>query len=132
MKKRLLLLTVSATSVALISPSLAQRQTAVGPGIIPLSAAGALGGVDMSASGTTGTLSVGVPGGPQTDIFTLNDPPLTGSVAVSTAASSQGNIVFNSSSNVFGAVGVTQPGGPFLRSIFAGNAGTTVNFLGPV
>jgi len=131
-KKRLLLLTVSATSVALISPSLAQRQTAVGPGIIPLSAAGALGGVDMSASGTTGTLSVGAPGGPRTDIFTLNDPPLAGSVAVSTAASSQGNIVFNSSSNVFGAVGVTQPGGPFLRSIFAGNAGTTVNFLGPV
>jgi hypothetical protein len=51
---------------------------------------------------------------------------------VSTAASSQGNIVFNSSSTVFGNVGVTQPGGPFLLNISGGNAGTTVNFLGGV
>ena len=54
-------------------------------GIIPLNAAGGLGGVDMSESGPTGTLSVGVPGGPQTDIFTLNNPPVAGLVAISTA-----------------------------------------------
>ncbi len=51
---------------------------------------------------------------------------------MSTAASSQGNIVFNSSSNVFGAIGVTQPGGPFLLNIAGGNTGTVVNFQGPV
>jgi uncharacterized protein with beta-barrel porin domain len=110
----------------------AQRQTAVGPGIIPLNAAGTLGGVDMSASGTTGTLSVGVPGGPATNIFTLNDPVIPGFTAVSTAASSQGNIAFNSSSTVFGAIGVTQPGGPFLLNITGGNANSVVNFNGPV
>ncbi|MBN8890555.1 MAG: hypothetical protein ABS99_01900 [Acetobacteraceae bacterium SCN 69-10] len=48
------------------------------------------------------------------------------------AASSQGNIVFNSSSTVFGAIGVTQPGGPFLLNLSGGNAGTAVNFVGPV
>ena len=112
--------------------SFAQRQTAVGPGIIPLNATGVLGGVDMSGSATTGTLTVGVPGGPAMDIFTLNNPPVAGFVAVSTAASSQGNIVFNSSSTVYGAIGVTQPGGPFLLNITGGNAGTAVNFLGPV
>ncbi len=126
-----LLLLVATTAVS--SPAaFAQRQTAVGPGIIPLNATGVLGGVDLSGSGTTGTLSVGVPGGPEMDIFTLNNPPVAGMVAVSTAASSQGNIVFNSSSNVYGAVGVTQPGGPFLLNITGGNNGTAVNFQGPV
>jgi outer membrane autotransporter protein len=118
--------------VATSSTGFAQRQTAVGPGTIPLDATGILNGVDMSVSGTTGTLSVGTPGGPETDIFTANNPPVAGRVAVSTAASSQGNIVFNSSSNVYGAIGVTQPGGPFLLNIAAGANGTTVNFLGPV
>lgn len=112
--------------------ALAQRQTAVGPGLIPLNAAGELGGVDLSASGTTGSLTVGVPGGPATDIFTLNNPVIPGFTAVSTAASSQGNIVFNSSSTVFGAIGVTQPGGPFLLNIQGGNSGTAINFMGPV
>jgi outer membrane autotransporter protein len=121
-----------ATTVAWSPASFAQRQTAVGPGIIPLNATGVLGGVDLSVSGTTGTLNVGVPGGPQMDIFTLNNPVVAGRVAVSTAASSQGNIVFNSSSTVYGAIGVTQPGGPFLLNIAGGNAGTTVNFMGPV
>jgi uncharacterized protein with beta-barrel porin domain len=114
------------------SAGFAQRQTAVGPGVIPLNATGVLNGVDMSASAITGTLAVGVPGGPQTDIFTANNPPVAGRVAVSTAASSQGNIVFNSSSNVYGAIGATQPAGPFLLNIAGGNAGTAVNFLGPV
>jgi outer membrane autotransporter protein len=114
------------------SVSFAQRQTAVGPGSIPLSATGGLNGVDMSASATTGTLVVGVPGGPTTDIFTLNKPPVAGFVAVSTAASSQGNILFNSGSTVYGAVGATQPAGPFLLNIRGGATGTAVNFQGPV
>ena len=127
---RLLILMLIATSWSSIG--FAQRQSAVGPGVIPLNATGILGGVDMSGSATTGTLSVGVVGGPQTDIFTLNNPVVGGQVAVSTAASSQGNITFNSSSNVFGAIGVTQPGGPFLLAISGGNPGSTVNFMGPV
>lgn len=131
--KRVLFTLVSVAATGLWCPiSFAQRQTAVGPGVIPLNANGALSGVDMSASGTTGTLSVGVAGGPTTDIFTNNNPPVAGRIAVSTAASSQGNIVFNSGSTVFGAIGVTQPGGPFLLDISGGNAGTAVNFLGPV
>jgi hypothetical protein len=54
-----------------------------------------LNGVDMSGSATTGTLSVGVPGGPETNIFTNNSSLISLFPAVSTAASSQGNIVFN-------------------------------------
>ena len=86
----------------------------------------------MSGSGTTGTLSVGVAGGPAADILSGNAPFVAGPVAVSTAASSQGNIVFNSSSTIYGDVGVTQPGGPFLLNIAGGNSGATVNFLGAV
>ncbi len=131
--KRILLLALCLPILAICnSPGFAQRQTAVGPGIIPLSATGILNGVDMSGSATTGTLTVGVVGGPATNIFTLNNPPGAGLVAVSTAASSTGNIVFNSGSTVFGAIGVTQPGGPFLLAITGGNTGTAVNFLGPV
>jgi uncharacterized protein with beta-barrel porin domain len=132
MNRILSLLLCVAAIVVRGPPSFAQRQAAVGPGIIPLSATGILNGVDMSVSATTGTLTVGVPGGPQTDIFTLNSSAAPGLLAVSTAASSQGNIVFNSSSTVHGAIGVTQPGGPFLLAITGGNAGTAVNFLGPV
>ncbi len=131
--KLMIFLLSSVAAVAAWCPeSFAQRQTAVGPGVIPLNATGMLNGVDMSGSATTGTLSVGVPGGPETDIFTLNNPPVAGLVAVSTGASSQGNIVFNSSSTVYGAIGVTQPGGPFLLNVAGGNNGTTVNFNGPV
>ena len=132
MKTTRLLACVAVATSIVSSAAYAQRQAAVGPGIIPLSVAGSLNGVDMSASGITGTLSVGVVGGPQTDIFTSNSGLSSPLQAVSTAASSQGNIVFNSSSNVFGAIGVTQPGGPFLLNVTGGNAGTTVNFLGPV
>jgi uncharacterized protein with beta-barrel porin domain len=132
MKFRPFILALVAALVAWCPPSFAQRQTAVGPGTIPLSATGVLNGVDMSGSGITGTLSVGVVGGPQMDIFTSNVALATVPPAVSTAASSQGNIVFNSSSTVFGNIGVTQPGGPFLLNISGGNAGTTVNFLGNV
>jgi hypothetical protein len=50
--------------------------------------------------------------------------------AVSTDSSSNSNIVFNSSSTVFGALGVTNPGGPFFLNINGGNNGTAVNFDG--
>ena len=132
MNRMLVRLSCVAIIVAWSSAGFAQRQTAVGPGVIPLNAAGVTNGVDLSSSGTTGTLNVGVIGGPEMDIFKLNNPPVAGFVAVSTGASSQGNIVFNSSSNVFGAIGVTQPGGPFLLNIAGGNTGTVVNFQGPV
>jgi uncharacterized protein with beta-barrel porin domain len=123
--------------VTCCSSAFAQRQMAVGPGIIPLNPAGVLNGVDMSGSGTTGTLSVGVAGGPETDIFTSFGAFKFNQLipGVSTAASNQGNIVFNSSSTVSGAVGGGpggQPAGPFLRNISGGNTGTTVNFQGPV
>ncbi|GGE05557.1 hypothetical protein GCM10011529_09920 [Polymorphobacter glacialis] len=123
---------LSAIAFGACSPALAERQTAVGPGLIPLNATGGLGGVDMSGSATTGTLVVGVVGGTATDIFTLNNPALPGRVAISTAASSQGNIVFNSSSTVYGNIGVTQPGGPFLLAISGAGDGSIVNFVGPV
>lgn len=132
LKRRFALLLPFVALGALSTPALAQRQQAVGPGVIPLNATGTLNGVDMSVSGTTGTLSVGVVGGPATDIYTSNNPFVAGRVAVSTAASSQGNIAFNSGSTVFGDIGVTQPGGPFLLAITGGNAGTVVNFLGNV
>ncbi len=133
MKKRLIFPLVFFTANAVCcATSFAQRQQAVGAGIIPLEATGQLHGVDMSASGITGTLSVGVPGGPATDIFTLNNPLAPGLLAVSTGASSQGNITFNSSSTVFGDIGITQPAGPFFLHIDAGAAGTTVDFLGSV
>ena len=121
-----------ATLAGWSAPGWAQRQTAVGPGVTTLSPTGSLNGVDMSASGTTGTLNVGTVGGPEADILSSNNPYVAGPVAVSTAASSQGNIAFNSSSTVFGAIGVTQPGGPFLLAISGGNTGTAENFLGAV
>ena len=131
-RKQFFLCCVATPMLLWPTASLAQRQTAVGPGVIPLSAAGVLNGVDMSGSATTGTLSVGVVGGPEMDIYTQNNPLVAGQLAVSTAASSQGNIVFNSSSTVFGGIGVTQPGGPFLLNIAGGATGSTVNFEGPV
>ena len=132
MKKVRLLFSIVGATAAWSTPGFAQRQQAVGPGPIPLSVAGGLSGVDMSASGTTGTLMVGVVGGPATNILTSNNPFVAGPVAVSTAASNQGNIVFNSGSTVYGNIGVMQPGGPFLLNVSAGNTGTAVNFLGAV
>lgn len=129
---QILFLTVFVFAIASWCPPSFARQAAVGPGITPLDADGMLDGVDMSVSGVTGTLSVGVVGGPQTDIFTSNNPPVGGFLAVSTGVSSQGNITFNSSSTVYGDIGVTQPGGPFLLDITGGNDGAEVNFLGNV
>ncbi|MDB5478660.1 MAG: hypothetical protein JWM96_1155 [Alphaproteobacteria bacterium] len=116
----------------LCQPAVAARQTAVGGGITVIDASGITEGVDMSASGGTGTLSVGVINGPRTDILSNNNPYVTGPVAVSTDASSTASIVFNSSSNVYGDIGVTQPGGPFFLGISAGNDNSEVNFLGSV
>ena len=93
-------------------------------------------GVAMTGQGAGGTLLVGTVGGAETDIFTNNS--LGGNVinpgllAVSTDVSSKSNIAFNSSSNVFGALGLTQPGGPFFLNLSAGNTGTVVNFDGNV
>ena len=114
--------------------SFAQKQTAFGPGVTPFNATGVTNGVAMSASAATGTLGVGVVGGPEMDIFTNNSA--NGNVtnpllrAVTTDASSTANIVFNSSSNVYGAIGVTQPGGPFFLDVTGGNNGTMVNLDG--
>jgi hypothetical protein len=90
----------------------------------------------MTGQGGGGTLFVGTVGGPAMDIFTNNssggnvtNPALQ---AVSTDSSSLSNIVFNSSSTVFGAIGITQPGGPFFLNLSGGNAGTAVNFDGNV
>src|SRR5665213_1316229 len=110
------------------------QQTVSGATPTALSPAGVTGGVAMVGQGGGGTLTVGVVGGPQMDIFTNNssngnvtNPALQ---AVSTDTSSQSNIVFNSSSTVFGTIGVTQPGGPFFLNLSGGNTGTAVNFLG--
>jgi outer membrane autotransporter protein len=100
----------------------------------PLSVTGGTSGVSMTGQGGGGTLIVGTIGGPQSDIFTNNSS--AGAVtnpllrAVSTDTSSQSNIVFNSSSNVYGALGITNPGGPFFLNINGGNNGTAVNFNG--
>ena len=64
MNRLLLPLSVAIAIVASPPMSWAQRQSAVGPGIIPLSATDMANGVDMPASGTIGTLSVSVLGGP--------------------------------------------------------------------
>jgi len=113
--------------------SFAARQSAAGPGVTPLDQDGITNGVDMSGSAGTGTLNVGTVGGPETDIFQANNPVGTvPGLAVSTAASSTANIVFNSSSNVYGDIGITNPGGPFFLNISGGNNGATVNFLGSV
>ena len=65
----------------------------------PISADGILSGVDMAG---LVTLTVGTIGGAKTDIFTSNTALASFPLAVSTTASSQGSIVFNSDSDVFG------------------------------
>ena len=114
--------------------SFAQRQqiTAtsgpVTPAITPLSPAGSANGVDSSGAAT---LDVG-PAPLPTDIFTTNTSLTSLLPAVSTAATSTGNVVFLGSSNVYGSIGMLEPGGPYLLGVTGGANGTTVNFLGPV
>jgi uncharacterized protein with beta-barrel porin domain len=113
------------------SAGVAQPQQAIGPGITALDPTGVLNGAQMSASATTGTLTVGTVGGPVTDVDTSNNPLVSGVIALSTGVNSNGNIVFNSGSTVYGDVGQTTPPLNFL-DISGGNTGTAVNFLGAV
>jgi len=133
MKTRAFLLTFAAATAAWCPAGFAQ-QVINGAIPTPLSATGVTSGVAMTGQGGGGTLLVGTIGGAQSDIFTNNSSGgnVTNALlkAVSTDASSLSNIVFNSSSNVFGAIGVTNPGGPFFRNINGANNGTVVNFNG--
>ena len=133
MKNKIFSIAFQAAFLALCPAAFGQQ---VINGAVPtaLSPTGVTQGVSMTGQGGGGTLNVGTPGGAQTDIFTNNS---TGGVvtnkllqAVSTDTSSQSNIVFNSSSNVYGAIGITNPGGPFFLNISGGNTGTVVNFNG--
>lgn len=125
-------LTVAVALTAWAPAGFAQRQSAVGPGNIPLSASGTTYGVDMTGSATTGTLVVGTVGGPETDIFTNNTALAITPLAVSTDASNQSSILFNSSSTVYGGIGTILPGGPVFLNISGATANSTVNFLGGV
>jgi len=133
MKTRAVLLTfVAATAVW--CPAAFAQQIVNGAIPTPLSPTGVTGGVAMTGQGGGGTLVVGTIGGAQSDIFTNNSSggkvtnPLL--KAISTDASSLSNVVFNSSANVYGAIGVTNPGGPFFLNINGANNGTVVNFNG--
>jgi len=131
---KLVILVLSMLTVALFAPAaLAQRQQADGPSPpdFQLDADGELNGVDMTNSATTGTLDVGTVGGVATDIDTSNNTLAPGVIAVTTGVNGNGNIVFNSGSTVYGAIGQTTPPLYFL-DISGGNTGTAVNFLGPV
>jgi uncharacterized protein with beta-barrel porin domain len=135
-KKIQSLLLLSAVAVAAWSPASFAQQVVNGAIPTALGPVGVTNGVAMTGQGGGGTLIVGTVGGPDMDIFTNNSAggivtnPLL--QAVSTDASSESNIAFNSSSNVFGTIGVTQPGGPFFLNINGGNDGTVVNFMGNV
>src|SRR5471032_2160066 len=126
MRTRAFLLTFIATTAVWCPAGFAQ-QVINGAIPTPLSATGVTSGVAMTGQGGGGTLIVGTIGGAQSDIFTNNSSGATVTNAllraVSTDISSQSNIVFNSSSNVFGALGVTNPGGPFFLNINGGNNG---------
>jgi hypothetical protein len=104
--------------------SFAQRQAII-TGISPLNVNGSANGVDMT--GAT-TLDVG-PGSP-TDIFTTHTSLTSPTPAVTTGASSTGNVVFLGNSNVYGAIGMPDPVGPYLLNVTGGANGATVNFLG--
>lgn len=118
--------------VAVWCPGAFAQQVVVGAIPQQINATGVLQGVAMTGQGGGGTLLVGTVGGPQTNVFTNNTGGNPTLIAISTDASSLSNIVFNSSSTVFGAIGITPPGGPFFNNITGGNNGTTVTFVGPV
>jgi outer membrane autotransporter protein len=125
---RMLSLLCFVAALAAWSPaSFAQRQ-AITVGVTPLNADGSANGVDMTGAAF---LDVG-PAPLPTDIFTTNTSLTSLVPAVSTAANSTGNVVFLGSSNVYGAIGMLEPGGPYLLGVYGGANGATVNFLGPV
>lgn len=132
--KRALFLSSALAGMTALSPATFAQQTINGAAPTPLNATGVTSGVSMTGQGGGGTLIVGTIGGPKMDIFTNNSSGgnVTNALlrAVSTDASSLSDIVFNSSSDVFGAIGITNPGGPFFRNINGGNNGTAVNFNG--
>ena len=117
------------------TPGFAQ-QVINGAAPTPLDATGVTSGVSMTGQGGGGTLIVGTVGGPEMDIFTNNSAggvvvnPLL--PAVQTDVSSQSNITFNSSSTVFGTIGVTPLASPIFLNLSGGNTGTTDNFQGNV
>jgi outer membrane autotransporter protein len=125
----LLLLFFVAANATWCSTSFAQQLT-VGPGPHPLSALGVTDGVKMTAPGPccVQTLTIG-----NQDVFTNNSSggvvtnPLLPAIATDTA--SQGFVVFNGSSNVFGTAGTPLL---ILNTIQAGASGTRVNFWGDV
>jgi uncharacterized protein with beta-barrel porin domain len=128
MKKLTLFLSVSVVAMAAASPKTFAQQT-IGVGTTPLSGVGSAQGVAITA-GTNGTLTVGTQ-----NIFTNNsvggvvvNPALP---AVANGSPSQGNIIFNGTSNVFGTAGQT-PTNLLLDIATNGGAGTAVNFFAPV
>ena len=135
LKNAFLLLLFVASIGAWCQPTFAQ-QSVVGAIPTPLNATGVTSGVAMTGQGGGGTLTVGVVGGPEMDIFTNNSSggnvtnPLL--PAVTTDASSLSNITFNSSSTVFGTIGVTPLASPLFLNLSGGNNGATDNFQGNV
>jgi outer membrane autotransporter protein len=107
------------------------RQQIVGPPPpvnTTLTPAGSTYGVDMVNETGTGTLVV--PDG--SNVFTNNVGLASSTPAVTTSANSTGNILFQGSSTVYGAIGMTEPLGPYLLGVTAGANGSTLNFLGPL
>src|ERR1039458_4567752 len=110
---RMLSLLCFVAALAAWSPASFAQQVVSGPIPTQLSSSGSpngvANGVSMINQGAGGTLLVGTVGGPEMDIFTLNNPVAPGSVAVATDATgiSNSNVTFNSSSTVFGAIGTT-------------------------
>ena len=121
-----------AATLAGAVPSFAQQSIA-GAVPTPLSALGVTSGVSMTGQGGGGTLNVGTVGGPAMNIFTNNSAggnvtnPLL--AAVTTDVASESNIVFNSSSTVFGTIGTSTL---FFLNLSGGNNGAAVNFDGNV
>ncbi|HEV8015640.1 MAG TPA: autotransporter domain-containing protein [Stellaceae bacterium] len=109
------------------------QQSIVGAVPTPLSALGVTSGVSMTGQGGGGELDVGTVGGPAMNIFTNNSAggnvtnPLL--AAVTTDVASQSNIVFNSSSTVFGTIGTPTL---FFLDLSGGKNGAAVNFDGDV
>jgi len=133
MKRMFLALLFVAATVAWCPTSFAQ-QLIPGTGPVPLSSSGTpngvADGVEMQAPGPccVVTLTIG-----NQDVFTNNS---SGGVvtnpllhAIATDIASQGFVVFNGSSNVFGTAGTPLK---ILNTIQAGANGTTVNFWGDV
>jgi len=121
MRKTLIFVLLATVGSTWSATGFAQRQTLTVDG--PIDADGIASGVDLVGNVT---LSVGTVGGAETNIFTNNTSLAVTPPAVTTAASSTGNINFLSSSTVFGEIGVTPPGGPFLLNVFAAGDPTQV------